>query len=73
MIELRVAVFPLDSALEVVMCCFKVLLVEVHVTPIKVVVCIRVVQLDCPLVLFKGSSIVTLVVQGQTKILMIEG
>ena len=65
-IELRVLVFPLDSAFEVGMCFFKVLLVEVHVAPIKVVVCIRVIQLDCPLVLFKGPSIVTLVVQGQT-------
>ena len=65
-IELRVLVFPLDSALKVSMCFFKVLLVEVHIAPIKVVVCIRVVKLYCPLVFFKGSGIVTLVVQGQT-------
>ena len=63
MVELRVAVFTLDGALEVSMSSFKVLLVEMHVAAVEVVVRIIVIQFDCPLVLFVGSCEVALVVQ----------
>ena len=72
-VELGITVFPCDSRLKVSMCQFKVLLVEAHVTTVEVVVCISVVVANCCLVLLEGSRIVTLVVQGQSQILVIEG
>ena len=73
MVELGITVLPRDSCLEVSMRQVKVLLVEAHVTTVEVVVCIGVVVVNCGLVLFEGSRVVSLVVQGQPKILVIEG
>ena len=72
-VELGVTVFPCDSCLEVSMRQFKVLFVEAHVTSVEVVVCISVVVADSRLVLLEGSPVLSLVVQGQSKVLVIEG
>ena len=72
-IEFGITVFSSDSCLEVSMRQFKVLLVEAHVTSVEVIVCIGVVVADCCLVLLEGSPVLSLVVQGQSKVLVIEG
>ena len=58
-IELRVAVFTLYSALEVSMSFFKVLLIKVHVAAVEVVVRIFVIQFNCLLVFIESSCILT--------------
>ena len=73
MIEFGITVFSSDSCLEVSMRQFKVLLVEAHVTSVEVVVCIGIVVADGCLVLLEGSPVLSLVVQGQSKVLVIEG
>ena len=51
----------------------KVLFVEAHITTVEVVVCISVVVANGCLVLVEGSPVLSLVVQGQSKVLVIEG
>lgn len=72
-VEFGITVFSSDSCLEVSMRQFKVLLVEAHVTSVEVVVCISVVVADSCLVLLEGSPVLSLVVQGQSEVLVIEG
>ena len=72
-VELSISVFPCDSCLKVSMRQLKVLFVEAHITTIEVVVRISVVVANGCLVLLEGSPVLSLVVQGQSKVLVVEG
>ena len=72
MIEFGISVLSLYGTLEIFVSHLEVLFIEAYVTSVEVVVRINIIIFYSFLVFFESSRHVTLVIESQTQILVIE-
>ena len=72
-VELGIAVFSVNSCLEIFMSHDEVLFIKSNVTTVEIVVRVGVVVINGLLVLDEGAIHFTLMVESQTQVLVVEG
>ena len=72
MVKLSIIVFKSYCLVEVFVCSFEITLIEVHVTPVEIVIGVVLVEFDSFVVIMLGFHHLSKVVIGKSTILEIE-
>lgn len=72
MIKLSISIFSLDGGLEILMRHFKIFFIQSNITSVKVVIGTGVVLFNGIFILFESSAHITLMIKGQTQVLMVK-
>ena len=72
MMELSIIIFKIYRLIEVLMCLFEITLIEVHVTPVEIVVGVVLIEFDSIIVVALGFPHFSKVVIGKTTIFVVE-